>query len=129
MEGPDLYPNDEQLALRVQEGDRDVFAVLVERYEKKLLRYGTKFLARREDIQDLVQEVFMGVYQNIQSFDASQKFSSWIYRIAHNTFVNGLKKNNRNPLVFLDFDTLFSHVAYEDPAQNEREQKEVRAMV
>jgi len=83
---------DEEVAKRVQAGQSEAFGLIVERYEAKLFRYGKKFLSNHENIEDVVQEVFIKVYQNIQSFDSSQKFSPWIYRIAHNTYVNVLKK-------------------------------------
>jgi RNA polymerase sigma-70 factor (ECF subfamily) len=51
----------------------------------------------------------MKAYQNLQSFDPDLKFQSWIYRIAHNTFVNGLKKLKKSPFHFFDFDTILSH--------------------
>ncbi|HVV15066.1 MAG TPA: RNA polymerase sigma factor [Candidatus Paceibacterota bacterium] len=120
---------DEELAARVQKGDKEVFGALMERYEEKLLRYGRKFLARSEDIEDIVQDVFVSAYQNIRDFDVSQRFSPWVYRIAHNAFVNALKRNSYNPLTLVDFDTLVSHTAYEDPAPGEREQKELRRMI
>ena len=120
---------DEALAIRVQGGDKAAFAVLMERYEGRLLRYGNKFLTEREDVVDIVQEVFISVYQNIKSFDEAQKFSPWIYRIAHNAFVNGLKKKSRNPFVMLDFDALLSHTVSEDPLQGEREQEEIQKMI
>ncbi|MES2087804.1 MAG: RNA polymerase sigma factor [Patescibacteria group bacterium] len=120
---------DEEIALLVKAGDKEIFGVLVERFEPKLLRYGNKFLARTEDVEDIVQDVFIKVYQNIKSFNPSQKFSSWIYRIAHNCFVNALKKNSLNPLTLFDFDILVSHTAYDDPAGDEREQKEMRTMI
>jgi RNA polymerase sigma-70 factor (ECF subfamily) len=120
---------DEELAQCVKRGEKDAFGALVERYETKLLRYGNKFLSDGEDVKDIVQEVFMRVYQNIQSFDGTQKFSPWIYRIAHNAFVNGLKKKSRNPFVFLDFDALLAHTVYTDAVEDEREQKEMRAMI
>jgi RNA polymerase sigma-70 factor (ECF subfamily) len=125
VETPDT---DEAIALRVQQGDADVYGELVDRYEQKLMRYGTKFLARTEDIEDIVQDVFISAYRSIQSFDPSLRFSPWIYRIAHNAFVNALRKNQRGP-VFMDFDTLLSHQVYEDPAHDEREQKEMRGML
>jgi RNA polymerase sigma-70 factor (ECF subfamily) len=125
----DLESSDEQVARLVQGGDKEAFGVLVERYEEKLLRYGRKFLSTREDIEDIVQDVFMSTYQNIQSFDTSQKFSPWVYRIAHNAYVNALKKHSRNPLVLVDFDTLLSHPVYEDPAPRERESKEIKQMI
>ncbi|MCK9344896.1 MAG: RNA polymerase sigma factor [Candidatus Pacebacteria bacterium] len=120
---------DEEIVLLVQRGDTEQFGELVERYEEKLLRYGRKFLSRREDIQDIVQDIFISTYQNIQNFDTLQRFSPWIYRIAHNAFVNRLKKNSYNPLILVDFDTLVSHPVYEDPAPLEREQKEMRVMI
>lgn len=119
---------DEEAATRVQHGDKDAFGVLVDRYEAKLKRYGSKFLSREEDIEDIVQDAFVNAYQNIQSFNITQRFSPWMYRIAHNAFVNALSKRERGPL-FIDFDTLLSHPAYEDPSHTEREQKEMRTML
>jgi RNA polymerase sigma-70 factor (ECF subfamily) len=120
---------DEELAMAVQAGNPDMFGPLLERYEEKLLRYGRKFLREPEDIRDIVQDVLVSAYQNIQSFDAGQRFSPWIYRIAHNAFVNELRRKSRNPLVYVDFDTFLAHPAYEDPMVREREQAEVRAMI
>jgi RNA polymerase sigma-70 factor (ECF subfamily) len=120
-----LSKSDEEIAKLVQGGDKEIFGVLVDRYEKKLLRYGRKFLARGEDIEDIVQDVFVSTYKNMRGFDASQKFSSWIYRIAHNAFVNGLKRGERAPLL-VDFDTFLAHPVYDDPSESEREQEEMR---
>ncbi len=82
--------SDEQLAVLVQNGDKEKFGVLMERYQGKLFRYGKKFLSNEDNIEDVVQDVFIKTYQNIQSFDSTQRFSPWIYRIAHNTYVNAL---------------------------------------
>jgi RNA polymerase sigma-70 factor (ECF subfamily) len=120
---------DEAAAQRVQKGDAEAFGILVERYEAKLLRYGRKFLSRTDDIVDITQDVFMKTYENIQSFDPSLKFSPWIYRIAHNHFVNALRAQKRNPLVLVDFDTILAHPVYEDPAPREREEKEIGQML
>jgi len=118
--------SDEYIAALVQAGDKEAFGTLLDRYEAKLLRYGRKFLARQEDIEDIVQDAFVSAYQNIQSFDTAQKFSPWIYRIAHNAFINALRKNSRGPLI-IDFDTLISHPVYDDPHERERDQKDMRA--
>lgn len=124
----DFESTDEMLVTRVLAGDTESFGVLVERYDSKLQRYGKRFLARTEDIEDIVQDVFIKAYQNLQSFDPEQRFSPWIYRIAHNAFVDLLKKKSRNPLVRfgLEFDTLIPHSSYEDPIARERDQAEVR---
>ncbi len=125
----EMTVTDEDLARAVQRGDADAFGSLMERYEAKLKRYGTKFLSDREDIADLVQDAFVRAYQNIQSFDASLRFSPWMYRIAHNEFVSALRKRSRTPVIALDFDALVSHPAYDDPAPRERERKDMRAMI
>ena len=126
-----LYSNssDEELALRVQKGDTDVFGVLISRYQKKLLSYGKRFLSNSDNIEDVVQDVFIKTYQNIQSFDTSLKFSSWIYRIAHNTYVNALKKQSRYPVSLFDFDTFLSYTVVDNPIEREREQKEIKVVV
>lgn len=124
-----LEDTDEALAARVQAGEVDIFGMLIERYQKKLSRYGTKFLSQPEDIQDIMQEVFIRAYQNIQSFDVSQRFSPWIYRIAHNEYVSALRKRSHNPFIVFDFDALLSHHAYDDPAEGERDQADMRVMI
>lgn len=120
--------SDEHIVSRVQEGDVEAFGILVDRYEQKLLRYGRKFLARTEDIEDIVQDVFISAFQNVQGFDPSLHVSPWLYRIAHNAFVNALRKNGR--IAFsIDFDSLIAHHVYEDPHETERDIKDMRAML
>ena len=122
---------DEELARTVQtnpppssEGER-AFAEIMSRYEPRLMRYGSKFLFDSAHIEDSVQDVFIKVYQNMQSFDAARKFSPWIYRIAHNEFVNALKKLSRGAVPVFDFDTLVAHEIYEDPTDEEKEKEEM----
>jgi len=74
--------SDEEIVRMVQSGGLESFGILVKRYQEKMLRYGRKFLFNNNDIEDLVQEVFIKAYTNIQSFDASRKFSALIYRSA-----------------------------------------------
>lgn len=132
----DLYTfphdiSDEDVAIRVQKGDTDIFGILMERYTEKLTRYGTKFLSNADNIDDIVQDVFIKTYQYIQSFNPSLKFSSWIYRIAHNAFVNGLKKQQKSSILMPDFDldVFISHHVYTDPKIEEREYAELRTMI
>lgn len=119
---------DEQVALRVQNGDTEAFGVLMTRYEPKLMRYARKFLLDPDDAADIVQDVFLKAYENIQSFDVSRRFSPWVYRIAHNEYVNDLKKRSSRKTTFtIDFDTLFPTLAATDTADSaalERDTKE-----
>lgn len=120
---------DEEIALRVQSGDAEAFGVLMGRYEAKLLRYGRKFLGDVDAIEDAVQEIFIKAYEHLQSFDVRQRFSPWIYRIAHNTFVNVLRSKSRSPVFAVDLDTFVPHATYEDPAEREREQGIMREAI
>ncbi|MCU0653534.1 MAG: RNA polymerase sigma factor [Candidatus Pacebacteria bacterium] len=118
--------NDEDIARRVQGGDIEAFALLAERYEKKITRYAKKFLSQPDDIKDIVQDVFIKAYVNIKSFDAKRKFSPWIYRIAHNEFVNALKKKKAGRISFIDFDVLFPVPVSKEAADGNVERNELR---
>jgi len=123
-----MQETDEAIAKKVQAGDIHSFGLLVERYEAKMLRYAKRFLFGYDDAADLVQEVLIKAYANIQSFDADRSFSSWLYRIAHNEFVNAIKRKGREPLSFFDPDTLFPHPATESP-DREVSDNELRGML
>lgn len=120
---------DEIIARQVQAGEAEAFGELVGRYQEKMIRYGRKFLRGYADIEDAVQEVFIKAYQNINSFDASKKFSSWIYRIAHNEFINMIKKKGREPLPFFDPDTLWPHPLSHDLTDDGIKRSETKAAV
>jgi RNA polymerase sigma-70 factor (ECF subfamily) len=76
----------------------NAFAVLVHRYEAKLDRYVMRLGVRRlEDRQDLLQDIFIKVYRNLNSFDTTLSFSTWLYRIAHNETVSFFRKQAARP--------------------------------
>ena len=120
---------DEEIIRLVQAGDKEKFGIIMERYASKLSRYGRKFLSDPDNIEDIVQDVFVRAFKNINGFNSALKFSSWIYRIAHNAFVNGLRQKQRNPLLFIDFDTFIPHQVYEDPAVDEKEHEKMKKMI
>ncbi len=84
---------DEEIVKSIQDGNKENYELIVERYEKKLFFYIKKMINQpAEEVEDVLQEVFINSYINIQSFDTKKKFSSWIYRIAHNKSVDYIKK-------------------------------------
>lgn len=114
-----MQETDEQIAKRVQEGESELFGELIARYQAKLSRYAGKFLFDADDGADVVQDVFIKAYENIKSFDAGRRFSPWIYRIAHNEFVNALKKRKASRIIFtFDMDTLLPHLTAPDTADS-----------
>jgi len=76
------------------------FLCLTRRYESKLLHYIMRISKfRKEDAGDILQDVFVKVYYNLNEFDDSLKFSSWIYRIAHNQTISEIRKKSSRPSV------------------------------
>ena len=120
---------DEDIAKRVQAGDTEAFGLLVKRYEDKLKRYGYRFLSSREHIEDIVQNVFLSAFVNFRSFDPDRRFSPCIYRIAHNAFVNALKRRDREPLPFFDPDVLFPHPVAAQRPDRDLEIKQTRELL
>ena len=59
---------------------------------KYFVRYLRKFIYDPDELEDVLQVVFIKVYKNLYGFNIDRKFSSWIYRIAHNEALNHLKK-------------------------------------
>lgn len=75
---------------------------LVNRYQKKLFVYIYRFVRNKEEAEDLLQNVFFKVYKYCKDFDTNRKFSSWIYRIAHNEAVNYIKRKNIKKFISLE---------------------------
>jgi len=86
--------DDNQLVKLIQAGEVDLFAAIIERYQGKLFAYLYRLIGNREEAEDLLQNVFIKAFENMQSYDAERKFSSWIYRIAHNEAVNYIKRKS-----------------------------------
>lgn len=86
---------DEEIAVLAIKEDR-YFRELVERYDRKMKIYVKRITgASNETVEDVVQEVFFKVYANIGKFNPEMKFSSWLYRIAHNQAVNNFLYEKR----------------------------------
>jgi RNA polymerase sigma-70 factor (ECF subfamily) len=80
-------------------------------------------------LNQAIQDIFISAYQNIEGFDTTQRFSPWIYRIAHNAFVDILRRRTKQPLYGIDFDTLVSHPIHEDLYAKEKESEEIRVLI
>ena len=101
-----LGETDETIVSRIKKGHTDDVGVLIDRYESKIKRYLEKNIRTREDVSDIVQDVFIKAYTNIHRFDTQQRFSPWIYRIAHNEMVNYVKKKRSIPFSWFEPDIL-----------------------
>lgn len=78
--------------------NQDDFAYLVERYKEKLLAYIQRLTnINNTDAEDILQEVFLKVYLNLNDYNHDLKFSSWIYRITHNQVISNHRKLKARP--------------------------------
>jgi RNA polymerase sigma-70 factor (ECF subfamily) len=77
---------------QINSGQKDLFRLLVRRYEKAVYGMGMSFFRNAEDASDFVQEVFLKAYRSLSRFEGRSRFSTWLYKIAYNTAVNGVNR-------------------------------------
>ena len=85
--GADVY-TDAEVMLRVKAGDESAFDYLVQKYRRPLVSFMYRMARNTAAAEDLAQEVFLRVYRSRQTYEASAKFTTWLYRIATNLAVN-----------------------------------------
>ena len=85
--GTESY-TDAQVMLRVKAGDQSAFDFLVQKYRRPLVSFMYRMARNTAAAEDLAQEVFLRVYRSRQTYEASAKFTTWLYRIATNLAVN-----------------------------------------
>lgn len=83
------------LVKRAQQGDQRAFLALYERYARLVATRVLRLLGRRDELDDLVQEVFTQLYRSLERFDTEQLFEPWLYRITRNVVVNYRRKMSR----------------------------------
>jgi len=92
MYGKDENISEDRMIRQVLAGDKDAFRLLVENYQNLVAHVVFRMVKCREDREDICQDVFMKIYQNLPNFRGQSKLSTWIARIAYNTCINHLEK-------------------------------------
>jgi RNA polymerase sigma-70 factor (ECF subfamily) len=77
---------------KIQAGETECFAVLLDRYSRSVFSLVVKIAGSREDAEELTQDVFLKVYRSLSSFQGNSLFSTWLYRIAYNVAVSATRK-------------------------------------
>ncbi len=114
---------DEMVVTKIQTGNTDFFSVIIDRFENKLFRYVSNIVKDKEKAVDIVQETFIKAFINIKGFNTDKKFSSWIYRIAHNESLDVIKKYSKEISLPDDFDFRSSDDTEEEFVQKETVEK------
>jgi RNA polymerase sigma-70 factor (ECF subfamily) len=77
---------------QIVSGHKDLFRLLIRRYERSVYGMGMSFFRNGEDASDFTQEVFLKVYRSLSRFEGRSRFSTWLYKIAYNTAINGVNR-------------------------------------
>lgn len=87
--------SDEALVQEHLQGSPDAFDQLAVRYQAKLYRLAYQALGSREDAQDAVQEILLRLLRSLHTFAGQSRFSTWLYRVAHNTILDCIRRKRR----------------------------------
>jgi RNA polymerase sigma-70 factor (ECF subfamily) len=104
--------SDEEIVEFVKQ-NKECYVCLMERYGDKIARYIKRISGvNNETCEDILQDVFMKVYVNLNNFKPEMKFSSWMYRIAHNEVINYWRKHKKNKPnnVSIDYHELLKNI-------------------
>jgi RNA polymerase sigma-70 factor (ECF subfamily) len=91
---PDVF-GDEELVTSAQQGERQAFEVLVERYKQRAYHIAFGFTRDREDAKDLSQEAFLHAFSHLKTFDRRSGFYTWFYRILVNLCLDFRRRKGR----------------------------------
>lgn len=93
---------DARLVELARSGDDSAFAVLVSRYERKLVRVLNRLVRDEELARDLAQETFWKVYNRLDRFDTSRRFGPWLFRVGVNLGLDQLRRHDGPPTSSID---------------------------
>jgi RNA polymerase sigma-70 factor (ECF subfamily) len=90
--------SDEDLMRRTQQGDKQAFSILYERYSASVLSYLYRMLGNLEDVESIGQEVFLRAFRFAPTYRYPQKFSTWLFTITRNLAINQSRRRKRSPI-------------------------------
>jgi RNA polymerase sigma-70 factor (ECF subfamily) len=90
--------SDEDLMRRTQQGDRQAFSLLYERYSASVLSYLYRMLGNVEDVESIAQEVFLRAFRFAPTYRYPQKLSTWLFTITRNLAINYSRRRKRSPV-------------------------------
>jgi RNA polymerase sigma-70 factor (ECF subfamily) len=92
----------QEIIERVKKGDQAVFRKIVEEYRQQAFSISFRIMCDEEEARDVVQESFIKVWQKIGTYDMTQKFSTWFYKIVANTSIDRMRQIKRHNLVNIE---------------------------
>jgi RNA polymerase sigma-70 factor, ECF subfamily len=99
-----IVRTDRKIIERVLNGDTEAFNLLVRQWEKPIYNFILRMIGDRDEAMDLCQDSFMKAYRELDTLKDRDRFSAWLYRIAHNTCFSKFRKDQGKTFVELDPD-------------------------
>jgi len=133
-------PDDRILIERSQAGDRSAFDLLIRKHERRAYQYAFRLTPNQDEAMDIVADAFVRVFNALPNFRGQSAFTTWLYRIITNCYLDQRKKERNRPQVSLDAPTeiegaeIERQVVDEDSSpdieveRNERERKVQKAI-
>ncbi len=91
-----MLPGDEKMVERCLQGDDAAWEMVVNSYAKRIYNLSYRYTSRRDEAEDLTQEIFIRVYQNLKSFRSdSGSFQSWIMKVGRNLIIDHYRRTRR----------------------------------
>ena len=97
---PPVSPSDRELVVLAQGEDKEAFEELIRRHQQRVFAVAARILRRREDVEDISQQVFVKAYFSLKRFDQRAAFSTWLYKITVNECWDLLRKKKVRPLYY-----------------------------
>ncbi len=116
---------DADLITKAIAGSEDGFEELVRRYQRPIVGYVFRMLGDYDSALDVTQETFVKVYSSLTKYSSEYKFSTWLYRIAHNAAIDHMRRNSVNSQSLeTETDGVAYQIQIESPAPNPEQDRE-----
>ena len=87
---------DKETIQRASAGDVDAFEIIYKEYFNHVAGMALRVVNRREDAEEITQDVFMTIFRSLKNFRFESSLKTWIYRVTYNTAINHAKKNSKH---------------------------------
>ena len=110
---------DAAVVRRVLAGDTDAFAILVDRYYDRYLRFATNMLGDPAEAEEALQDSFLRAYRSLPRYEDRERFGAWLFRIVTNRCRTAATRRARRERVLVHSDSALTAAATQHPAEQQ----------
>lgn len=113
---------DADIIQRVLQGDRNAYALLVDRYRHLVFTLAVRMLSSAEDAEEAAQDVFIKAFHALRSYNGNARFSTWLYTITRNTCISR-SRSNKQVVLPKEEEELARLAGYDESHDHQQEQQ------